>query len=104
MVRVWVVWDGTPRVFSSPQAATEYRDEYPQSGQDEIFEADVDGLRLGLFQEWELEAEKTYRAIGRFMYEFSQAEYTLRHAVGEELGIKDEYFSAGACSMSRYSD
>jgi hypothetical protein len=26
------------------------------------------------------------------MYEFSQLEYALRHAVGDELGIKQEHF------------
>jgi hypothetical protein len=34
------------------------------------------------------EAERTYRAIGRFMFEFSQTEYTLRSALGEEV-LKD---------------
>jgi hypothetical protein len=34
------------------------------------------------------EAEKTYRAIGRFMFEFSQTEYTLRHALAVEV-LKD---------------
>jgi len=34
------------------------------------------------------EAEKTYGAIGRFMFEFSQTEYTIRHAVGREV-LKD---------------
>lgn len=39
-------------------------------------------------------AERTYRAIGRFIFEFSQVEYTIRHYVGEYLGIQDKYFSA----------
>lgn len=38
--------------------------------------------------------EKTYRAIGRFMFEFSQMEYAVRHHLGEEMEIKEEYFSA----------
>ena len=39
-------------------------------------------------------AEQTYRAIGRFMFEFSQLEYTVRHHLGEEIGIKEEHFPA----------
>ena len=42
---------------------------------------------------YELPAEKTYRAIGRFIFEFSQAEYTIRHYVGELIGLNDNYFS-----------
>ena len=42
---------------------------------------------------YELPAEKTYRAIGRFIFEFSQAEYTIRHYVGESIGLNDNYFS-----------
>jgi hypothetical protein len=38
--------------------------------------------------------DQTYRAIGRFMFEFSQAEYSVRHYLGVELGIKDEYLTA----------
>jgi hypothetical protein len=38
-------------------------------------------------------AEKTYRAIGRFIFEFSQVEYTIRHHLGEAIGLKDEYFA-----------
>jgi hypothetical protein len=94
MATVWVVWDGVPRVFSSAQAATEYRIEWPQSGEGEIFEAEVDSTRLMLFQPWQLEAEKTYRSIGLFIHEFSQVEYSLRYAVGGELGLKEEHFSA----------
>jgi hypothetical protein len=94
MATVWVVWDGAPKVFSSAEAATEYRNDWPQSDEVEIFEAEVDGPRLSLFQEWELESEKTYRAIGRFIYEFSQVEYSLRHAVADQLNIKDEHFNA----------
>jgi hypothetical protein len=43
-----------------------------------------------VFQDWQLDSERTYRAIGRLMYEFSQLEYALRHAVGDEL--KQEHF------------
>ena len=39
-------------------------------------------------------AEKTYRAIGRFMFEFSQVEYTIRHHLAEEIGLKEKHFSA----------
>ena len=36
--------------------------------------------------------EQTYRAIGRFIFEFSQAEYTIRHYLAEEIGLKEEHF------------
>jgi hypothetical protein len=39
-------------------------------------------------------AEKTYRAIGRFIFEFSQVEYTVRHYLAEEIRLKEEFFSA----------
>lgn len=42
----------------------------------------------------EASAEKTYRAIGRFMFEFSQAEYTIRHYLGEAIGLDERYFTA----------
>lgn len=35
-----------------------------------------------------------YKAIGRFIFEFSQTEYTIRHYLGEEIGLDEEYFSA----------
>ena len=38
-------------------------------------------------------AEKTYRAIGRFIFEFSQVEYIIRHYLAEEIGLKEEYFT-----------
>jgi hypothetical protein len=38
-------------------------------------------------------AEETYRAIGRFIFAFSQAEYTIRYHLGGAIGIKDEYFT-----------
>jgi hypothetical protein len=38
-------------------------------------------------------AEKTYRAIGRFIFEFSQVEHTIRHYVGESIGLSGKYFS-----------
>jgi hypothetical protein len=41
-----------------------------------------------------LTAEKTYRAIGRFVFEFSQLEYAIRHYVAEEAGVMGEYFNA----------
>ena len=37
-------------------------------------------------------AEKTYRAIGRFIFEFSQVEYTIRHYLAEEIGLREEHF------------
>jgi hypothetical protein len=39
-------------------------------------------------------AEKTYRAIGRFIFEFSQAEYTIRHYLAEEIELAEEHFVA----------
>lgn len=39
-------------------------------------------------------AEQTYRAIGRFMFEFSQVEYTIRHLLGEAVGLNEKYFTA----------
>jgi hypothetical protein len=42
----------------------------------------------------QLAAEKTYRAIGRFIFEFSQAEYTIRHYLAEEIGLAEEHFAA----------
>jgi len=36
--------------------------------------------------------EKTYRAIGRFIFEFSQVEYTIRHYLAKEIGLKEEHF------------
>ena len=38
--------------------------------------------------------EKTYRAVGRFMFEFSQVEYAIRHYLAEEIGLNEEYFVA----------
>jgi hypothetical protein len=38
--------------------------------------------------------ERTYLAIGRFMFEFSQAEYTIRHYLAMEIGLNEEFFSA----------
>ena len=40
-------------------------------------------------------AEKTYRAIGRFMFQFSQAEFTIRYYLAREIGLADEHFTAG---------
>ena len=37
--------------------------------------------------------EKVYRAIGRFICEFSQVEYTIRHYLAEEIGLKEEHFT-----------
>jgi len=38
-------------------------------------------------------AEKTYRAIGRFIFAFSQVEFTIRQRLGEALGLEDDYFT-----------
>jgi len=40
------------------------------------------------------DSDKTYRAIGRFIFEFSQAEYTIRHYLAQEIGLDEEHFSA----------
>lgn len=39
-------------------------------------------------------AEMTYRAIGRFIFEFSQGEYAIRHYLAQEIGLDEEHFSA----------
>jgi len=39
-------------------------------------------------------AENAYRAIGRFICEFSQLEYTLRHHLGQEIELAEKYFDA----------
>ena len=39
-------------------------------------------------------AEKTYRAIGRFIFAFSQVEYTIRHHLAEEIGLDENHFAA----------
>lgn len=38
-------------------------------------------------------AEKTYRAIGRFMFEFSQLEYEIRYRLSEALDVAPWYFN-----------
>jgi len=38
--------------------------------------------------------QATYHAIGRFIFEFSQLEYSIRHFTGERAGVKDECFNA----------
>ena len=43
---------------------------------------------------YQLTAEKTYRAIGRFIFEFSQVEYTIRYYLAQEIGLHDDHFSA----------
>ena len=40
------------------------------------------------------ESEETYLAIGRFMFEFSQLEMSLRNFTALEAGVKDRYFDA----------
>jgi len=39
-------------------------------------------------------SNKTYEAIGRFIFEFSQLEYEIRYRVAEEAWVMDEYFNA----------
>ena len=39
-------------------------------------------------------AERTYRAIGRFIFEFSQVEYTIRYYLADQIGLHEEHFSA----------
>jgi hypothetical protein len=41
-------------------------------------------------------AEQTYRAIGRFVFEFSQVEYTIRYYLAQEISLKEDHFSAVA--------
>jgi hypothetical protein len=38
--------------------------------------------------------DRFFSAIGRFIFEFSQLEYTLKHHVAEQVDLKDEYFTA----------
>jgi hypothetical protein len=39
-------------------------------------------------------AEQTDRAIGRFIFEFSQAEYTIRYYLSDEIKLEKEFFAA----------
>jgi hypothetical protein len=36
--------------------------------------------------------DKFYSSIGRFIFEFSQLEYTIRYRLAEHIGLKDEFF------------
>lgn len=36
--------------------------------------------------------DKYYSAIGRFIFEFSQLEYTLKYHIAEVIGLRDEHF------------
>jgi hypothetical protein len=47
-------------------------------------------MRYGSAMSAEADAERTYRAIGRFVFEFSQVEYTIRHYLASEIGLKEE--------------
>lgn len=38
-------------------------------------------------------ADKTYHAIGRFVFAFSQVEYTIRHYLGEAINLNEDYFT-----------
>jgi hypothetical protein len=44
--------------------------------------------------EWKQAADETYRAIGRFMFEFSQAEFAIRHHLALEIGLDEKHFEA----------
>jgi len=48
------------------------------------------------------QTEKTYRAIGRFMFEFSQVEYAIRCYLAEEIRLDEDYFSGvmESCDVS----
>jgi hypothetical protein len=39
-------------------------------------------------------AEKTYRAIGYFIFQFSQTEYSIRHCLGREIKLDERFYSA----------
>jgi hypothetical protein len=39
-------------------------------------------------------AEKTYRAIGYFMFQFSQTEYTIRQCLGRETKLDERFYPA----------
>jgi hypothetical protein len=39
-------------------------------------------------------SNRTYEAIGRFIFEFSQLEYEIRHRIAEEVWVSEEYFNA----------
>ena len=41
-------------------------------------------------------SEQTYRAIPRFIFEFSQAEFAIRHYLAQEIGLDETHFSAVA--------
>jgi hypothetical protein len=38
--------------------------------------------------------DRFFSAIGRFIFEFSQLEYTLKHHVAEEINLREEHFNA----------
>jgi hypothetical protein len=42
----------------------------------------------------DIAAEKTYVAIGRFIFEFSQAEYAIRYHLAEEISLDEKHFVA----------
>ena len=44
--------------------------------------------------EWKQAEAETYRAIGRFMSEFSQAEYAIRHYLALEIDLDERHFDA----------
>ena len=38
--------------------------------------------------------DRWFSAIGRFIYEFSQLQYTLKYYVAETIGLRDQHFGA----------
>ena len=45
--------------------------------------------------------DKWFDAIGRFIFEFSRLEYTLRQYVAREIGLHDQHFVAIASHEAR---
>ena len=39
-------------------------------------------------------AERTYRAIGYFIFQFSQTEYSIRHCLGRETKLDERFVAA----------
>jgi hypothetical protein len=44
--------------------------------------------------------EKFFSAVGRFFFEFSQLEYTLKYRVAEAIGLDDQHFKRYAPATS----
>jgi len=50
------------------------------------------GFKFKVIKFGPIEQDRVYREIGRFIFEFSQLEYTLRHHVADMARIDDQYF------------